>query len=251
MANFPARVQQTIDRGYEFNFGEYISKGINLVTKNAGLFIAFTFVFLLITIVLSFIPLLGQLASSFVVGPCLGAGFLIAARRTDEGRALEFGDFFKGFDHIGQLVVMSIISLLLMVAAAIPFLAIAGFSYYTAIMSGDIPDIPPFWTILLLIPVIYLSIAWSMGTYLVIFHDMQAWPALEASRQIVTQKWGYFFLLFLVAGILAALGFIVLLIGILFTYAIAPCSMYAAFRDIVGVADEDAVDLDISAHLVD
>jgi len=251
MANFPTRVQQTIDRGYEFNFGDYISKGINLVVKNAGLFIAFTFVFLLITMVLSFIPVIGQLASSIVVGPCLGAGFLIAARRTDEGRALEFGDFFKGFDHLAQLATMAVITVLIMIVVAIPFIAIAGFSYFTAFSSGGIPEFPPIWTLVLLIPVIYLSIAWSMGTYLVVFHDMKAWPALEASRQIVTKQWGYFFLLLLVTAILAVLGFIVLLVGILFTYAIMPCAQYAAFRDIVGVADEAAIDLDITSHLVD
>jgi len=250
MANFPIRVQQTIDRGYEFNFGEYISRGISLVSKNAGLFIAFTFVFFLIMMVLSFIPLIGQLASTFVVGPCLGAGFLIAARRSDEDRALEFSDFFKGFDYLGELVVMTIISTLIILAVAIPFIAVAGFEMYTIMESGGIPDFP-IWSILLLIPLIYLAIAWSMGPYLVVFHGMKAWPALEASRQIVTKKWGFFFLLFLVVGIIASLGIIVLLIGILFTYSIIPCSQYAAFRDIVGVADGEAVDLDITSHLVD
>ena len=250
MANFPIRVQQTIDRGYEFNFGDYISKGLKLVTRNAGLFIAFTFVFLLIIMVLSFIPLIGQLATTFVVAPCLGAGFLIAARRTDEGRELEFGDFFKGFDYTGQLVVMSIISSLILLALAIPFIAIVGFEIFNIQATGEIPDIPG-WAPLLLIPIIYLSISWSMGTYLVVFHGMQAWPALEASRQIVSKKWGFFFLLLLVVGIIAGLGVIVLLIGILFTYPIAPCSQYAAFRDIVGVGDEEAADLNITSHLVD
>lgn len=250
MANFPIRVQQTIDRGYEFNFGDYISKGIKLVTKNAGLFIAFTFVFLLIMTVLSFIPLIGQLASTFVVGPCLGAGFLLAARRSDEDMVLEFSDFFKGFDYLGELVVMTIISTVAILIAAIPFIAVAGFEMYTTMEAGGIPDFP-IWSILLLIPLIYLGIAWSMGGYLIIFHGMKAWPALEASRQIVTQKWAFFFLLFFVIGIIASLGIIVLFIGILFTYSIIPCAQYSAYRDIVGVADESAIDLDITSHLVD
>lgn len=250
MVNFPARVQQTIDHGYEFNFGEYISKGISLVTKNAGLFIAASFVFFLIMFVLGLIPFIGQLATTFILGPCLGAGFLIAARKSDEDQALEFGDFFKGFDYIGELVVMTIISTLIILALAIPFIAVAGFEMYTTLEAGGIPDFP-IWSILLIVPLIYLAVAWSMGTYLVVFHGMKAWPALEASRQIVTKKWGFFFLLFIVVGIIACLGIIVFLIGMLFTYSIIPCANYAAFRDIVGVADEDSVDLDITSHLVD
>lgn len=250
MADFPFRVQQTIDRGYEFNFGEYISKGLKLATKNAGLFIAFTFVFFLIMAVLSFIPVIGQLASSFVVGPCLGAGFLLAARRTDEDRVLEFSDFFKGFDYLGDLVITTIISTLGILAAMIPFFAIVGFSMFT-LDAGEIPDIPPIWSIVLLIPVFYLAISWSMATYLVVFHGMKGWPALEASRQIVSKKWGNFFLLMIVLGLIAMAGALVLLIGLLFAYPVVVCSQYAAFRDIVGVADEEAVDLDITSHLVD
>lgn len=251
MTNFPLRVQQAIDRGYEFDFGDYISKGISLVIKNAGLFLAYSFIFFLITFVINIIPLIGMILFYLVLAPCLGAGYLIAARRADEGRALEFSDFFKGFDHIGQLVVAAIINYLPILAITTSAVLITGFEELN-LLNGTIPEFaPPLWLLLLYVPLIYIYVAWSMAPYLIIFHDMRAWPALEASRQIISKKWFYFFLLAIVAVILASMGIIVLLLGFLLTFPIIYTANYAAFRDIVGVANEQGPNLDITAHLVD
>lgn len=251
MTEFPERVRAAIERDYEFNFGEYIGQGIEIVRNNLLLFAAFTFVLIVISSIIGYIPYLGGLVSTIILTPCLGVGYLIAAKQTHEGKAVEFSDFFKGFDHINELAIVGFIG---WIPTFLIQVSIFGFS--TALMGADSFSALQslnfgITTILFCIPVLYLTIAWSMAGYLVVFFGMKAWPAMEASRQIITKKWFHFFFLGLVLALIASLGMIAFLIGIFFTVAVIPCAQYASFRDIVGVAEDDAPEIDIMSHLVD
>lgn len=248
MANFPPQVQRVIDQGYEFNFGDYLSKGFNIVGKQAVLYMAFTFVFFLILMVSGLIPILGQLGA-LVLAPCLLAGFHLVNRKVDDGQTIAFGDFFKGFDYWGQLVVIILITIGISLLIMLPIALIVGFGVDTnALAMGDLSGFP-WWAFLLVLPLIYLSIAWGYASFLVIFHGMSAWPAMEASRQIIGQKWFYFLLFGIVVGIIGSIGAIAFGIGMLFTLPAAYAMQFASFRDVVGMPDEATVNtLD---HLVD
>ena len=250
MANFPPQVQRVIDNGYSFDLGDYISKGFKIIQKNLGLFIAFILVFIVISVVLSVIPVIGQLASSLIVSPCLLAGFLIAAKKSDDNQPLEFGDFFKGFDFLKPLLVTILIQAAIMIAVMIPF----GLAFYVggdmnALEAGD-PSGIPFWSFILLLPLIYLAVAWGMTSFLIVFHKMSAWDALEASRQIITKQWFMFFLFGIVVGIIVMLGMVALGVGILFTLPAGMAMQFAAYRDIVGIPGHSE-EMSISDHLVD
>jgi len=248
MTRFPEQVDLAINKAYAFNFGEYISRGFSLVGKNPGLFLAFTFIYRLIITVCQIIPFLGPIAS-FVATPCLTAGFYLAANKQEQGETLEFGDFFKGFDFIGQLILISLIQGLAIIAIMVPIGVLMFFSI-SSTGGDDFPVLMIGLMFLLILPIIYLMVSWAMAPFLVLFHKMEAWPAMEASRKIVSSNWFMFFLFYIVAGFIMMLGFLALGFGILYTFPAVACMYYAAFSDIVGVQNS-ATGGSFMDHLVD
>ncbi len=70
----------------------------------------------------------------------------------------------------------------------------------------------------------------------VIFLKMDFWPAMEASRKIISKKFWSFFGFFILLGLINLLGIIALGVGVLFTIPATYCMMYAAFESVVGGA---------------
>ncbi len=253
MATFPTQVQDVIDQGYEFRFGDYISKGFDIINKDVGLFIAFTLVYGIINWAAGMIPIAGDLANALILSPCLTAGYFLAARIVDSRQSLQFGDFFKGFDWLVQLLVVALIQIAIFLLIAAPILGTIGWSLFTNGFDDPEAVLTMFesfapWMLLLLIPVIYFGIVWSFAPYLIVFHDMEAWPAMEASRQIISQKFFIFLIFGIVTGIIAILGVLGLVIALLYTVPAVICMHYACFAHIVGFP-EDHED-EILDHLV-
>jgi hypothetical protein len=256
------RVQQLLDEGYDFKFGQYISDGFSLLQKNLGGFIGFIILVLIISSVMSMIPIVGNLGV-FITTPLMAGMYLVAAK-VKNGEHNEFGDFFKGFDFIGPLAIMTLITFGLYIVAAIPFFIYMGTSLGPLL--GDLgsidPEDPTFileifaninfgLSFLLMLPLVYLGIAWSWATFFIVFHKMSPWEALESSRKVITKKFFMFLLFGIVVGIIAVAGMIAFLIGMLFTIPAMMLASFAAFEDIVGLGDENNDNQDsILDHLV-
>ncbi|MEM6770412.1 MAG: hypothetical protein AAF597_07515 [Bacteroidota bacterium] len=253
MAQTPPQIQRVIDGSYNFDFGKYIGDSLNVIGRNFGPFLGFMLVWFMISMATQFVPIIGPLASWLVVSPCLTAGVYLAVQKSHDKEYLDFGTFFKGFDHIGELALAALIQGLIMVAICIPAIIafIVGLDFEN--FDPDQPDFTdfPWWALGFLIPVIYLSIAWAFTPMLIIFHKMQAWPAMEASRKIISKQWVMFFLLAIVAGIIATLGMLALIVGLLFTVPVYFAITYLAFRDIVGLPKEPEAATLASDHFVD
>lgn len=69
--------------------------------------------------------------------------------------------------------------------------------------------------VLLIIPGIYLSVAYMMSFALVIDRNMGAWEALETSRKAISKHWFKIFFLYLVMAIMSLLACLPLLIGLI------------------------------------
>ena len=69
--------------------------------------------------------------------------------------------------------------------------------------------------LLLILPGIYLAIAYSFAPYLIIEKGMGVWESLETSRKAITQYWWRYFGLMLVSGLLVIAGIIPLFIGLI------------------------------------
>jgi len=195
--------QEILDNGYQFSVGDSISQGFDIFKAQMGPFIGYTVVMLAINIAASFIPF-----ASIVISAPLSAGFFIMAHHIRTGQSTEFGVFFKGFDKIGQLILFSLIS------GILTFIAM----------------------LFLIIPGIYLAVAYSIGTLFILFYNLEFWDAMEWSRKIVSKQWFAFFGFIIVLFFLNLAGAIALGVGMLFTFPISYCAVYAAFAQITGAS---------------
>lgn len=207
------------DRNYDFKMGQYFSRGWELFKRNALQFIGFT---LLVVVVLGGLSFLlpyplgsgnvdegqtgGNIISNILL-TLLTPGFYIVAFQIARNRATSFSDFFKGFNRALPILLISIVS---------GFLILLG-------------------TLCLILPGIYLSVAYMLGMPLLLDKHLDFWPALETSRKLVTKKWFTFFGFSLLLSLLNVLGLIVVGIGLLVTIPLTFCTIAAAYEDIVGL----------------
>ncbi len=110
-------------------------------------------------------------ASLAVTTPLLMGNFIVSAKLL-QGQPPEFRDFFAGFQYFLPLLLLSLVAGL--------FIGIG--------------------TILLIIPGVYLAVAYMFASYLVVDRRLDFWPAMELSRRTVTPRWfGYFAFVLLMA----------------------------------------------------
>ncbi len=190
-----------------FDFGKYFERGWELFIKNMGQYIAFSAIFIGFFIINSLIARGipgGENILNIITSPPLTAGLYLVIYYSTKGK-INFSQFFDGFNYFVPLLIYSVISSI--------FIIIGIFT--------------------LVIPAIYLSVAYAFSIFFIIFHKLDFWQAMEYSRKIITKKWWSFFGLFLVLGLLNAVGLIFLLVGVLFTLPFTYCVIYAAYEDII------------------
>lgn len=89
--------------------------------------------------------------------------------------------------------------------------------------------------VLLIIPGIYLSLAYMFVLPLIVEKNLGVWEAMEASRKAVTQHWFKLFFLFLIMMVIVVISVIPLGIGLIWTYPMMVAMMGVLYRDIFGV----------------
>lgn len=192
--------QDLLDHGYDFDIGDAINEGYELFRVKMGEFIGYTVLVILISIAASFIPF-----ASVIIGAPLSAGFFIMAHQVRIKGNTDFGVFFKGFDHFVPLILYSIVASLLIAL---------GF-------------------VLLILPGVYLAVAYGLAIFFVVFYKMEFWDAMEWSRKVVTKRWWKFFLLLIVLAFINLGGALAFGIGVLFTIPLSQCALYSAYSQIV------------------
>lgn len=249
------KIQQIAEEGYQFDLGTYISRGIDIFKKNVWGFVGYTVVFFLILVVTAVVPILGIFAM-YALTPILFAGFYIVAHKLDQDENVDFGDFFKGFEKSGQLILWYLVMMLGIALLMTPMFVAMFASLATLDLTSNL-DNPfwifaaiPVWSFLLIIPIIYLSISWRWAPMFIVFYDMNFWDAMEASRRITNKKWWMNFLFAFLLYLFSIVGYLGLLVGILFTIPAALCMDYAAFADVTRLDGELETD-NIEEHLVE
>lgn len=240
-----------LENGYRFSSGDYFSKGVDIFKKNPGGYIGFVIVFGIISTITGLIPFLGNLIG-LVINPPLSVGMAIAAHKQETEQNEEFGNFFKGFDHIAQLIIANILMLVIYITIALPLIFIVGIPVIMGIMSGNpeetlesFTQLASFGTGILIILVIfaYIGISLRWTNYFIVFYKYDAVEALKTSWKLVNKN----FFSHLGFGILAFLamigGLLALIIGIIFVFPIIAAADYAAFSDVTGLnRDKDVID---------
>ena len=94
--------------------------------------------------------------------------------------------------------------------------------------------------ILLLIPGIYLSLAYMFAVPLVVEKNLGIWDAMETSRKAVTSHWFKLFFLFFIMMIILIVSALPFGIGLIWTYPMMVAMMGVMYRDIFGVEAAEA-----------
>ena len=90
--------------------------------------------------------------------------------------------------------------------------------------------------ILLLLPGIYLAIAYMLTYPLIVEKQLGFWRAMETSRKAVTKRWFRFFFLMSILGLLNILGALLLGIGLIWTLPMSFVAVGIVYRNMFGVA---------------
>ena len=122
----------------------------------------------------------------------LGVGLGLLGIRRAAGRDTPVNTLWEPYSHAIPLIVMFVL---------IAALIVAGF-------------------FLLVLPGIYLSIAYSFAPCLIVEKNMGAWEALETSRKAITAYWWRYFGLMLILLLLCIVGTVPILIGLIWALPI-------------------------------
>jgi predicted Ser/Thr protein kinase/uncharacterized membrane protein len=94
--------------------------------------------------------------------------------------------------------------------------------------------------ICLILPGIYLAVAWMFTLPLVIDKGLDFWSAMELSRKTVTRHWWKFFGFGIIFLLLGLAGILFCLVGFFITAPIVMASLMYAYEDIFGTAGRTA-----------
>jgi uncharacterized membrane protein len=222
-------IEQALARGYDFSIDGLIKEAWQLVSGTKGPMIAGFIIYGVVVQAVSFVlgmilgvgyaassaePSAGLVALQMVVGIFAGAvgypflaGINMLGIRRAAGQTVSFNEMFS---HFGQFVPLLITGLLM-----------TGLIYIGLL--------------LLVLPGIYLSIAYLLAIPLVVERKLSPWQALEASRKAISQHWFKVFGLFFVLGVIMMVSAIPLGIGMIWTLPLAVISVGVLYRTIFGV----------------
>ncbi|OHE78776.1 MAG: hypothetical protein A3G75_08680 [Verrucomicrobia bacterium RIFCSPLOWO2_12_FULL_64_8] len=191
-----------VARAPKLGIGGTIGRSWELLKNNFWPLVGVTFVVVMVQAMANAVPFLGMLAGLLLGGGFTGGLYYYYLRRL-RGEPVEFADAFAGFT-----------------LAFVP-LMLAGL--VSSLLTG-------LGLLLLILPGIYLAVAWTFTYLLIIDQKLEFWTAMEVSRRVISAQWWRMFGLLILAGIVAALGVVLLVVGIFFTLPIAYGSLVVAYE---------------------
>jgi hypothetical protein len=183
----PVWREQVLLRQPEVHIGQCLGQSWSLLTANFGLLFGATFLVWLITTGCQFIPLFGGIINWLIYGVLYGGLYLIFLNRI-RGRPVSVSDVFAGFS-LGFVQLM-------LVGFLTKLLTLIGLSCC------------------LVLPGLYLFVAWIFGVPLVADKGLEFWSAMELSRKVVTRVWFETFGLVILAFLPVILTFILVQIRV-------------------------------------
>ncbi|MBI1732839.1 MAG: hypothetical protein HYR49_08745 [Gammaproteobacteria bacterium] len=157
----------------------WVADGFDYFRRSAGIWIAITVVWLVIFIVLGFLPFIGSLLSPLLT-PVFAAGVLLGCKALDEGGELKLDHLFRGFStHTASLILLGALYLvsvmvLLIFMVILAFVLLGGMDTLTQLMEGK-PE-----QLLGNLPMLAVVTLIGLGLYVPILMALWFAPALVA-----------------------------------------------------------------------
>lgn len=185
-------------RGYNLSIENLLQVGFNIFRSAPGPFILYSFI---VMVVIS-----NPVSGLLLAGPVI-TSYYIVARLIDQGRLLEVPDFFRSFDKYVPLLILHLLMALIISLGLI----------------------------MLVIPGIYFAVSYIFAHFFVWFYDVEPTEAIRLSRRTVAGNFWQVLLLCLVLLGINMLGALAFGVGLLLTFPLSYCVLYAAFDDIIGI----------------
>jgi uncharacterized membrane protein len=218
-----------------------------LFKEAPAVWILITIVYVAIMMVLSFIPLLGQLGVSLLHPVFLG-GIMLGCRVQDRGSALTVQHLFAGFkEKLGPLVVVALLYLLGWFVVGCLTLAIAlatlGGSVLAALASGDamVMGSELFATmglgaaLVLLVPLLFavpLMMAFWFAPALIVLRGDEPFAAMKTSFRACLRNIPPFLIYGLLGILFIVLACIPVFLGLIVLIPVGIATVYTSYKDI-------------------
>jgi len=215
----------------------WIAKGFAIFKQSPGSWILMLFVGLIIMIVLSLIPIIGQIVMMLTTYVWIG-GIMIGCREQDSGKPFTVQHLFAGFSNsAGKLILLSVI--MTVISMAIMFVMLG--SLYFSMITGDTAasqemmnnPMDFLYSILIaMLIMIPLMMAVWFAPALIVLNDVSIGQALKLSFTGCLKNILPFILYFIISFILYVVSALPLLLGLLVFFPTMFASIYASYKEI-------------------
>ncbi|HEY3326969.1 MAG TPA: BPSS1780 family membrane protein [Novimethylophilus sp.] len=226
------------------NGWQWIRGGFELFRRNPVIWIALFFVYLMIGMMLSLIPIVGPIVLN-LLAPVFMAGFMLGCQALESGEELEINHLFAGFkQNTAQLITVGGLYLVgIIVIAGLVFMMTGGAmlnegahglgvehdqAMETAAASGGLL-LAALVALVLLLPLI---MAYWFAPTLVIFHGLSAPDAMKLSFTACLHNLMPFTVYSLISMLLLVLAAIPFGLGLLVMIPTMTASLYVSYKDI-------------------
>ena len=184
---------------YSIDIGASLAAGFDIYKRRPLLLSGATLLQIAVSLVAADIPL----ATTVLYGPLL-SGLYLLIMRIDRGEPVRFANYFDAFAFFLPLALASIVSSLLIALGML----------------------------LLILPGLYLALAYGFTYLNIIDRGMDFWPAMEDSRRTITAHFWRYLLLALVFLLICMVAAIPLGLGLLVAVPVCVAAQYCVYRDL-------------------
>ncbi|OOG71742.1 hypothetical protein [Algoriphagus sp. A40] len=199
-----AQIQKLFQQYPEFSIQESLKKGWEMFKAQPLNSVAFAMLIFSIQGISTLYLEDFSLLVSIIISPPMTAGFFLVANRISRGVEVQFSNYFDGFSYWGIVIVTSLIS---------------GILTFFGILA-------------LILPGIYLAVAFMFAIPFALYSGTDFWTSLELSRKLITINWWKFFGFVIVLLVFNILGLLCFIVGILVTIPVSYFAIYAIFEDL-------------------
>jgi uncharacterized membrane protein len=192
------------EKGYDFDLDLVFRKSWEMFLKQPLFSMAFTL--LIFSLQLLALVYLDKFVFLFglLLAPPLYSGFYLVAFKISAGQPVVYPDFFKGFTYYFPTVLIWLVGQVLV--------SLGIFA--------------------LIIPGVYLAVAYNFAVLMAIFGGFDYWSALEESRKLITVRWWKFFVYTLLVLLINLGGILTFGVGLLVSVPVTFYSTYILFEQL-------------------
>ena len=247
-------LEGNIANGWEFKFGDYISRGFSYTNLQIGQNLGHAFLVLVLLILTGLIPFVGSLVSSLFLSTCLLIGFSTGLNHYNRNQASDYNTFWDGFKFIGPITIYGLISIAISLVVVGVLVAVLGVSIISdfmeiqknpsdrelanQIMSSVLSKgliLAPIFIIIL-----FLTFPMYLAPFFIVFFGMEPLAGIKASYCLLKHNWVSGVIFIIVIGIIVSFGTLFTCgLGILYFLPVAYNMIYALFEDMTGLDRED------------